>query len=403
MWLYRDRYLKESYPTDREECDMGKKANLEIDLMFDDVDEGGELGGPSMEELRALEEGDNDEELKSVATDHTIFDCIDGEDILPEEDPHSCSNAEALSMKYYFRDLRRGRILSASEERELARRCEEGDRQSRNELIECNLRLVVNIAKKYMNRGMEFIDLIEEGNVGLMRAIDRFKLSKGCRLSTYATWWIRQFIERALGEQQRTIRVPIHVHEFLNQRRRIIKMLAEGLGRTPGIEEIAEYLHQKYLAQCEERGEVLDSATAEKKYRALCVRLRRMEQVEMLSKTLSLDYGSGVGGDDGSFGEYILIDERDTPEVAMHREEIRSTIIPKALDALTVVQRDVIMQRFGLDTGVPKTLEQIAIAYGLTRERIRQIQEEATEKMKCRILEERNGALIKRAIYRGPE
>lgn len=367
---------------------MGRKVDHDAVLIFDDREEAGELVGPSEEELRELETAvDEDEPGEALAgADREILDRIDGEDILSEETPYRCPSTASSSIRRYFKDMRRGRILSADEERELARRYEEGDRVSRNTLIECNLRLVVNIAKRYINRGMEFIDLIEEGNVGLIKAIDRFKLSKGCRVSTYATWWIRNVIERALGEQARIIRIPIHVHEFLNQRRKVAKALIAELGRPPEIEELAWHMHGKYLEECRKRGNIPDAATADKNYKILYARLWWMEQVKMQSKVLSLDHVSNVDGGEDAFGDHILVDERDTPEGAFYRKEIKRVIIPGALDVLTEVERTVIKLRFGLGTGMPRTLTQIATIYDVSGERIRQIQQDAVGKMKCQLL-----------------
>ncbi|RMG85419.1 MAG: sigma-70 family RNA polymerase sigma factor [Candidatus Dadabacteria bacterium] len=265
-------------------------------------------------------------------------------------DPH----VSASSMALYLKDIRKTRLLTPQEEIELALRIEKGDDAARRRMIESNLRLVVKIAKRYVNRGLPFLDLIEEGNVGLIKAVERFKASKGCRFSTYATWWIRQSIERALTNQVRTIRLPVHVSDDLDRLRRVTECLTRTLRRTPTVEELAE--------ETGFRTEYVD-------------RLLKIQR-----RTLSMDQALDV---DGDFTLQDKLEDPDAPDPTegLLREKVVQLVRAK-IGVLTDREKKIVTLRFGLDGGEPMTLERIGKIFGVTRERIRQIQVEALEKMR---------------------
>jgi len=271
--------------------------------------------------------------------------------------------APSSSMGVYLRDIRRTTLLKPHEEIELALRIENGDEAARSRMIESNLRLVVKIAKRYVNRGMSFMDLIEEGNVGLIKAVERFKAEKGCRFSTYATWWIRQSIERAITNQVRTIRLPVHVSDDVDRMGRAIEYLSRGLGRPPVAEEIAEETGFK-LAYVE--------------------RLHSIRR-KILSIDMSLDADS-----DFTLQDKLVDPNSDDPSEALHETKMRRYVRTK-LSVLNERERKIVELRFGLQSDEPMTLECIGQVFGVTRERIRQIQVEALGKMRESFEDERVG------------
>ncbi len=261
------------------------------------------------------------------------------------------------SMGLYLRDIRKTRLLTPQEEIELALRIEKGDEAARQRMIESNLRLVVKIAKRYVNRGLTFLDLIEEGNVGLIKAVERFKAEKGCRFSTYATWWIRQSIERALTNQVRTIRLPVHVSDDIDRLNRVTEAMTRRFRRPPTKEELAEATGFKL---------------------AYVQRLHKIRR-----RVLSMDQALDVDGD------FTLQDKlEDTriedPADGLLNEKMCGFVRSK-LSLLTDRERRIIQLRFGLENGEPMTLEKIGKIFGVTRERIRQIQVEALGKMRAAI------------------
>ena len=260
----------------------------------------------------------------------------------------------ASSIGLYLRDIRKTRLLTPQQEIDLALRIEKGDEEARAKMIESNLRLVVKIAKRYVNRGLPFMDLIEEGNVGLIKAVERFKASKGCRFSTYATWWIRQSIERALTNQVRTIRLPVHVSDDVERMNRSAENLSRRLGRYPTDEEVAE-----------ETGFTL-------------AYIQRLQSIRR--KIFSIDQAIDVDGD------FTLQDKLEDPDVedpvdSIHSEKMRRFVLCK-LSTLTDRERKILTMRFGLEDDDSMTLERIGKAFGVTRERIRQIQVEALTKLR---------------------
>jgi len=260
------------------------------------------------------------------------------------------SNAVSL----YLDDLRKTKLLTAEEEAELARRIEEGDEEARQRLIQCNLRLVVNIAKKYFNRGLPLLDLIEEGNIGLMKAVERFRADKECRFSTYATWWIRQAIERGLAYQVDTVRLPIRVAEDLMRIFQCTKKLKAVSGKNPSPHKLAKEL----------------GCTAE--------HVRRL--LGFAQKTLSLDQPSSEDGD--SVLSETLKDDNAVNPVDVVLEEDRLHLLKEWLDSLKDREQDILRLRYGLYTGAPMTLEEIGEKYGITRERVRQIEIASIKKLR---------------------
>ncbi len=295
------------------------------------------------EELEPVEV-EEEPDLDAVAAEEEAEEEIDAPEI------EHCDDA----IKLYMRDIQKSKLLSAEEEKELAGRIDLGDKAARDKMIESNLRLVVKIAKRYINRGLPFLDLIEEGNVGLIKAVGKFKLSKECRFSTYATWWIRQSIERALVNQSRTIRLPVHVSDDVNKMFRVTRELVNKMNREPSGKEIAA-----------EMG--VDIAY-----------VRRL--MVLLKKTYSIERPMGENND------YFLLDTiEDTSNVSVAElfENLNKyELVSKWLETLPDNEKNILTLRFGLDDNEPQTLDTIGHIYGVTRERIRQIEVKALEKLR---------------------
>jgi RNA polymerase primary sigma factor len=267
------------------------------------------------------------------------------------------------AIKLYLKEIQKTTLLTAESERELAQRISEGDKAARDRMIESNLRLVVKIAKRYMNRGLPFLDLIEEGNMGLIKAVERFKLSKECRFSTYATWWIRQSIERALVNQSRTIRLPVHVSDDINKLIKISRELLQKLNREPQAKEVA------------------DAMGVDPAY------VRRL--MVLVKKTYSIEHPMGENND------YSLMDTiEDTSAVdpATLIEDLdKYAHVSEWLDTLNENEREILALRFGLDDREPQTLDTIGRRFGVTRERIRQIEAKSLEKLR-KIMEDKQAS-----------
>ncbi|MHB8860263.1 MAG: sigma-70 family RNA polymerase sigma factor [Minisyncoccota bacterium] len=271
------------------------------------------------------------------------------------KDRHS-SNYDSIQI--YLREIGQYPLLTAAEERELAKRIEKGDAEARNILARSNLRLVVSIAKKYVGRSpdLTLLDLIQEGNLGLFRAVDKFDWKKGYKFSTYATWWIRQAITRALADQSRTIRIPVHMVETIAKYKQVSRRLAQALGRDPQPEEIAV-----------EMG----------------VEPEKIYQIEKINQdTLSLENPIGSDDDDRStLGDFIPDDKIQSP-VQESSERILSEQVKEILSGLSAKERKILEMRHGLMDGVYHTLEEVGREFGVTRERIRQIEAKALEKIR---------------------
>ncbi|GAP00167.1 RNA polymerase sigma factor RpoD [Fructobacillus ficulneus] len=257
-------------------------------------------------------------------------------------------------VRMYLKEIGRVNLLQGDEEIELSKRIEAGDEEAKQELAEANLRLVVSIAKRYVGRGMQFLDLIQEGNMGLMKAVDKFDYTKGFKFSTYATWWIRQAITRAIADQARTIRVPVHMVETINKLIRIQRQLLQDLGREPIPEEI---------------GAEMD-LTADK--------IR--EILKIAQEPVSLETPIGEE-DDSHLGDFIEDNEAISPADSAAYEMLRDQL-ESVLDTLTDREENVLRLRFGLEDGRTRTLEEVGRVFGVTRERIRQIEAKALRKLR---------------------
>ena len=257
-------------------------------------------------------------------------------------------------VRMYLKEIGKVPLLSADEEIEYAKRMEEGDEEAKKRLAEANLRLVVSIAKRYVGRGMQFLDLIQEGNLGLIKAVEKYDYRKGFKFSTYATWWIRQAITRAIADQARTIRIPVHMVETINKLVRVQRQLLQELGREPSPEEIAENMD---------------------------IPVERVREIQKISQEpVSLETPIGEE-EDSHLGDFIQ-DEH----VAVPAEEATFTLLHEqlmeALDTLTEREQQVLRLRFGLDDGKPRTLEEVGKQFHVTRERIRQIEAKALRKLR---------------------
>ena len=302
-------------------------ADLELDLGDDDLD----LGPDDDINLAGIDE----EEL------------VDPVDLAAEyslDDP----------VRMYLKEIGQIKLLSAEEEVELAKRVSEGDQEAKNKLTEANLRLVVSIAKKYSGRGLHILDLIQEGNTGLIRAVDKFDWTKGNKFSTYATWWIRQAITRAIADQARTIRVPVHMVEVINKATRCNRKLVQELGREPTVEEIAAELNLPVE--------------------------KIIEANRTAADTLSLDTPVG-DEEDTSIGSFVE-DERTPGPADATSNALLAEALKEILDTLTEREADVLRMRFGMYDGRTHTLEEVGQIFGVTRERIRQIENKAIRKLR---------------------
>ncbi len=258
-------------------------------------------------------------------------------------------------VRMYLKEIGRVPLLTREEEIRLAQRVEAGDMKAKQELIDANLRLVVSIAKKYIGRGMTFLDLIQEGNKGLIRAVEKFDWTKGFKFSTYATWWIRQAITRSIADQARTIRIPVHMVETINKLMRTSRRLMQELGREPTPEEI---------------GEAMDMDPEKVK-----------EIFKIAQNTTSLEAPVGDGEDDSTLGDFIADDRQVTPYEATSQQMLRENV-EEVLEALSDREAKVLKMRFGLAGNKMMTLEEVGKQFGVTRERIRQIEAKALRKLK---------------------
>ena len=258
------------------------------------------------------------------------------------------------SVKMYLKDIGKVALLTAEDEVELAKRMEEGDEEAKKILSEANLRLVVSIAKRYVGRGMQFLDLIQEGNLGLMKAVEKFDYTKGFKFSTYATWWIRQAITRAIADQARTIRIPVHMVETINKQVRATRQLLQKLGREPSPEEIAEYLG------CPEE------------------KVREIQKIAQDPVSLETPIGEE---EDSHLGDFIEDDRALSPSDVAESNMLKEQLI-QVLNTLTPRDEKVLRLRYGLDDSHPRTLEEVGKEFNVTRERIRQIEAKALRKLR---------------------
>ncbi|WP_265450531.1 RNA polymerase sigma factor RpoD [Clostridium sp. cpc1] len=323
--------------------------NLEdIDLDSEQIDKVYQ----SLEEMGIELVGDKDEDM-----------LLDKDDIEDEEDdeedkggaitpPKGISVDDPVRM--YLKEIGKIPLLKAEEEVELAKRMEEGDEVAKSRLAEANLRLVVSIAKRYVGRGMLFLDLIQEGNLGLMKAVEKFDYKKGYKFSTYATWWIRQAITRAIADQARTIRIPVHMVETINKLMRVSRQLVQELGRDPTPEEIAKEMNMDV-----------------EKVRDI---------MKIAQEPVSLETPIGEE-EDSHLGDFIPDDEAQAPAEAATFTLLKEQLLD-VLDTLTPREQKVLRLRFGLDDGRARTLEEVGKEFDVTRERIRQIEAKALRKLR---------------------
>lgn len=296
--------------------------------------------------LRAIENDDPDDEIILDEEDEVDVENIDLSvpDGVSIEDP----------VRMYLKEIGKVPLLSAEEEIELAKRMELGDESAKKRLAEANLRLVVSIAKRYVGRGMSFLDLIQEGNIGLMKAVDKFDYTKGYKFSTYATWWIRQAITRGLADYSRTIRIPVHMVETINKTIRVSRKLLAEYGREPTSEEIAKVMG---------------------------VPVEKVDDILKISKEpVSMDTPIGEE-EDSHLGDFI--EDKSTLQPEQHAaDEMLKEELEVALQSLTEREQKVIRLRFGLEDGKARTLEEVGQEFSVTRERIRQIEAKALRKLR---------------------
>ena len=312
------------------------------------------------EKLKGLElDADSLDDLYNTLSENHIKVVSENEE--DDEDPSTTSN-ELLTkdltindpVRMYLKEIGQIKLLTTEEELELADRIAQGDEQAKAILAEANLRLVVSIAKRYVGRGMLFLDLIQEGNIGLMKAVEKFDVTKGYKFSTYATWWIRQAITRAIADQARTIRVPVHMVETINKMSRVERQLTLELNREPTEEELA------------------------KKMGTSVEKIRDIYKISQEPVSLEIPIGEE---DDSHLGDFIPDETNMSPEDFAVNELLKDEI-SEVLLTLTEREEKVIRLRFGLEDGRPRTLEEVGQLFGVTRERIRQIEAKALRKLR---------------------
>ena len=340
--------------------ELGKKRNgilefSDINAQFKEID----LDGDKTEKiLDYLEQNGIVALVPDSDTDDDIILDVDDEPTEEELENIEFSVPDGVSIedpvRMYLKEIGKVPLLSADEEVELAKKMEEGDADSKKRLAEANLRLVVSIAKRYVGRGMLFLDLIQEGNLGLIKAVEKFDYRKGYKFSTYATWWIRQAITRAIADQARTIRIPVHMVETINKLIRVQRQLLQELGREPYPEEIA------------------------KEMQLPVDRVREIQKISQEPVSLETPIGEE---EDSHLGDFIQDDNVPVPAEAAAFTLLKEQLT-EVLDTLTEREQKVLRLRFGLDDGRARTLEEVGKEFDVTRERIRQIEAKALRKLR---------------------
>ena len=328
--------------------EQGFVTQQEVSQVFPDAEE-------NLEELDELYAAllENGVELTDQK-DRLIWDTeTDGEDSSKENDDYVKDIADD-SVRLYLREIGRVPLLTAAEEIELAKRIAKGDKAAKDKMVEANLRLVVSIAKKYIGRGLDLLDLIQEGSSGLLRAVEKFDYTKGFKFSTYATWWIRQAITRAIADQARTIRIPVHMVETINKLIRTQRRLVQELNREPLPEEIAAEME---------------------------IDVEKVNHILKIKQDI-VSLESPVGDDkDSSLSEFIEDEDSKTPEESATHQLLKEQVAD-VLSLLTPREQKILRMRFGLEDGRSHTLEEVGLEFGVTRERIRQIEAKALTKLR---------------------
>ena len=289
-----------------------------------------------------------------------IGDLAEEEELSDEELEITVDNVDAFaddSVRLYLREIGKIPLLSLEEEQVLAKKAAKGNKKAKDKMVEANMRLVVSIAKRYSGRGLDFLDLIQEGNTGLLRAVEKFDPEKGFKFSTYATWWIRQAITRAIADQARTIRIPVHMVETINKVMRVTRKLTQELNREPTVEEIAKEMD-------------MDP--------------EKVEYVMKIKQDIaSLDQSVGRDGDDEDsvLGDFVEDEERASPEDSAASQILKEQLA-EIISTLSEREQKIIKLRFGIGGGRPHTLEEVGAEFSVTRERIRQIEAKALSKLR---------------------
>ena len=322
-------------------ADYKKKKSITTDVLYDRLDKM-DISDEQMENIFAGIENAGIQIIDELERDKDLYDQLIKE--ISMDDP----------VKMYLKDIGKVPLLSADDEIELAKRMVDGDEDAKQKLSEANLRLVVSIAKRYAGRGMHFLDLIQEGNLGLMKAVEKFDYQKGFKFSTYATWWIRQAITRAIADQARTIRIPVHMVETINKQVRVSRVLLQELGREPTPEEIAKKM------------DIPES--------------RVIEIQKIAQDPVSLETPIGEE-EDSHLGDFIEDDAAQAPSDLVAYTMLKEQLIG-VLDTLTPREEKVLRLRYGIDDGRPRTLEEVGKEFNVTRERIRQIEAKALRKLR---------------------
>ena len=347
---------------------LGKSKKSTLDMNdINDVFGSGNLTPEDTDNVVQYLEGQGIDVLRVMDDDFTLDEAVlldlDGEDF-PGGEEEEDIDLDAISLlegigtedpvRMYLKEIGTVPLLTAEEEVELAKRKADGDQEAKERLIEANLRLVVSIAKRYTGRGMSFLDLVQEGNLGLIKGVEKFDYTKGYKLSTYATWWIRQSVTRALADQARTIRVPVHMVETINKMSKMQRKLTLELGYEPSVKELSEALEMP-----------------EEKV---------MEIMQIAREPASLETPIGEE-DDSNLGDFVADNNTVTPEGNVESVMLREHI-DALLEDLKERERQVIVLRFGLEDGHPRTLEEVGKEFNVTRERIRQIEAKALRKLR---------------------